>query len=224
MIGSELSQDVLGLIAEAGQVVQGVLLILFFFSVISWAIIGRKLADLKRIRQESARFLRLFRSGTEASEVYKSSRILRRSPLCGVFRSGYELIYGEGERQGVWSGDREDLRRALDAAAAEQMAGLERHLLFLATVGNVSPFIGLFGTVWGIMSSFQNIGARGSASLAVVAPGIAEALIATAMGLAAAVPAVIAYNYFLGRIEAIQREVDQFAVEMAATVPGGLRS
>ncbi|MSS71935.1 MAG: protein TolQ [Candidatus Latescibacteria bacterium] len=222
MVGNEF--DLLGLIRESGQVVKGVLLILFLFSVISWAIIGRKLSDLKRIRQESSRFLRLFRSGAEASEVYKNSRVLNLSPLCGVFRSGYELIYGAEARKGVWSGDREDLRRALDAAAAEQMAGLERHLIFLATVGNVSPFIGLFGTVWGIMSSFQNIGARGSASLAVVAPGIAEALIATAMGLAAAVPAVIAYNYFLGRIEAIQREADQFAVEMAATVPGGLRS
>lgn len=223
MVGNELSHDIWGLIAGSGPMVQGVLLVLFLFSVISWAIIGRKLTDLKRVRQESARFLRLFRSGAEASEVYKGSRALKHSPLCGVFRAGYELIYGEGG-QGLWSGDREDLRRALDVAAAEQMSNLERNLIFLATVGNVSPFIGLFGTVWGIMGSFQNIGIRGSANLAVVAPGIAEALIATAMGLAAAVPAVIAYNYLLGRIEAIQRDVDHFAVEMAATIPAGVRS
>ena len=217
MLGTGLSQGAIGLVGEAGPVVKGVLLVLFFFSVVSWGIIGRKLIDLRRIRQESSRLLRLFRSRAEVSDIYKTSRILNRSPLCGIFRTGYELAYGEGG--GGWSGDREDLRRTMDVAATGRMAALERHLPFLATVGNISPFIGLFGTVWGIMNSFFNIGLRGSANLAVVAPGIAEALIATAAGLAAAVPAVIAYNYFLSRVEAIQREVEQFAVEFVATVP-----
>lgn len=213
-----------GLIAEAGPVVKGVLLVLLAFSVTSWAIIGRKLLDLRRIRLESARLLRLFRSGAEVSEVYKASRILNRSPLCGLFRTGFKIIYGDGRRQGAWSGDRDDLRRALEVAATERMAMLEKHLPFLATVGSISPFIGLFGTVWGIMNAFMNIAVRQSANLAVVAPGIAEALIATAAGLAAAVPAVVAYNYFLGRVEAIQREVDQFAGELMATVPVGAGS
>ena len=223
MLENGSSHDVLGLIAQSGPVAQGVLLVLFVFSVVSWAIIGRKMADLKRIRRESSRFLKLFRSGAEVSGVYKASRALKLSPLCGLFRAGYEMIYGDGEGQGGWAGDREDLRRALDAAAAEQIAGVEKRLIFLATVGNVGPFIGLFGTVWGIMDAFNSIGVRGSASLAAVGPGIAEALVTTAAGLAAAVPAVIAYNFFLSRIEALHREADQFAVELAATVPGGER-
>jgi biopolymer transport protein TolQ len=219
MLGNGIPQGVYGLITESGPVAQGVLVLLFLFSVLSWAIIGRKLSDLKRVRQETSRFLRHFRSGSDGADVYKASKALRLSPVSGLFRLGYERIYGESG----WVGDREDFRRALDAAGAEQMANLERHLIVLATVGNVSPFIGLFGTVWGIMDAFQSIGIRGSASLAVVAPGIAEALITTAAGLAAAVPAVIAYNYFLGRIDAIQRELDQFAVELAATVPIGVQ-
>lgn len=223
MLENGSSHDVLGLVAQSGPVVQGVLLVLLLFSVVSWAIIGRKLADLKRIRQESIRFLKLFRSGAEVQEIYRASRALKLTPLGGVFRAGYELIYGDREGRG-WSGDREDVRRALDAAAAEQVAGVEKHLIFLATVGSVGPFIGLFGTVWGIMNAFISIGIRGSASLAAVGPGIAEALVTTAAGLAAAVPAVIAYNYFLGRIEALHREVDQFAVELTATVPGGERT
>jgi len=150
--------------------------------------------------------------------IYKHCKGMKTSPLCGLFCSGYELLTVQARKPSGWTGEREDLWKVLDSMITEQVGKLSKHLSFLATVANVSPFVGLLGTVWGIMAAFHNIGLRGSANLAVVAPGIAEALIATAAGLAAAIPAVIAYNFFLSRIDSIQREVERFSAELVVVL------
>jgi biopolymer transport protein TolQ len=215
-----LSDSVLTLIAESGPVGKGVMLILLLFSVISWAIMGQKYADFRRIREDSAAFLKLFHSGADAAELYRQAKTAKGAPVCGLFFASYELLYkGRG-----WGGSREDLWKAVGGVAGDLLGQLERNLAFLATVGNVSPFVGLFGTVWGIMDSFRSIGLQRSANLAVVAPGIAEALIATAAGLVAAIPAVIAYNHFLGRIETTRRELERFAGEMMGMLQGSGRT
>ena len=214
-----MSDSVLTLIAESGPIGKGVMLVLLLFSVISWAIMGQKYADFKRINQDSAAFMKLFHSGADAAELYRQAKSMRTAPVCGLFFASYELVYkGRG-----WNGSREDLWKAVEGVAGELLGQLEKNLPFLATVGNVSPFVGLFGTVWGIMDSFRSIGLQRSANLAVVAPGIAEALVATATGLIAAIPAVIAYNYFLGRVETNRREVERFAGEMMGMLQGGGR-
>ncbi|GBE06866.1 MAG TPA: protein TolQ [Nitrospirae bacterium] len=183
---------VLNLIFQAGLVVKLVLLILLFFSVFSWAIIIYKFRFLSRVERESEEFHRAFRKGTDWDTLYQSTKRLAISPVVNVFRAAYSVdLQAEGNR--------EEIKRTLKRVERLESSRLEKYLTFLATTGTTTPFIGLFGTVWGIMNSFMGIGRVGSASLAVVAPGIAEALIATAAGLVAAIPAVIAYNYYLSR-------------------------
>jgi biopolymer transport protein TolQ len=187
--------NIFKIIADADIVVQLILLLLVFFSVFSWAIIFFKSKTLK------------------ANEAAKR---LRGSPLAVIFLAGNkELVYqSKAKGEDGWTGARtESLDRALLKASNAEVSRLEKMMFFLATTGSVSPFIGLFGTVWGIMISFVRIGAMRSASLQVVAPGIAEALIATAVGLFAAVPAVIAYNYFLGRIKDLIADMEDFSLE-----------
>ncbi len=192
------------IILHAGIVVKGVMLILLFFSVISWAIILFKWRYFTKARKETTRFLRLFHDGRDGPVLFQASRTMLVSPMARLFTS----VYSEGRK------GREEIKRALRRYAALESARLERYLNFLATTGSTTPFIGLFGTVWGIMNSFRGIGAAGSASLAVVAPGIAEALIATAMGLVAAIPAVIGYNYFLSLARRMIIEMEDFSEEL----------
>ncbi len=180
---------VLTLILEAGPVVKFVLIVLLFFSIFSWAIIIYKYRLLSRVERESAAFQRAFLRSRQWDTLYQSTKKLSVSPLANLFRAAYSI---EGA-------DRDEIKNTLKRVVAMEASRLERHLTFLATTGSTTPFIGLFGTVWGIMNSFMGIGRTGAASLAVVAPGIAEALIATAAGLAAAIPAVVAYNYYLSR-------------------------
>jgi len=180
---------VLTLIFKAGLVVKLVLLILLFFSIYSWAIIFFKLKLLSKVEKESEEFHRIFLKSKSWGELYQSTKKHSLSPLANLFRAAYSM-----EDAG-----RNEIRSALKRVEATEATRLEKHLTFLATTGSTAPFIGLFGTVWGIMNSFMGIGRIGAASLAVVAPGIAEALIATAAGLVAAIPAVVAYNYFLSR-------------------------
>ncbi|MEW6752816.1 MAG: MotA/TolQ/ExbB proton channel family protein [Candidatus Latescibacterota bacterium] len=213
-----LSYSVLRLVAESGLVVKVVLLVLLGFSVVSWAIIGQKVLDLQRVRRHTGEFLGLFRAGGDSVRLYKQSKALRASPQAALFCARHELLSRHGRQRGGWSGSEQDQWRLLEGLAQQQVGRLEKSLAFLATVANVSPFVGLLGTVWGIMSAFQEIGLQGSANLAVVAPGIAEALIATAVGLGAAIPAVVAYNYFLARIDAVQRELDLFVAELSGTL------
>jgi biopolymer transport protein TolQ len=208
--------NIFKIVAEADIVVQLILLLLVFFSVFSWAIIIFKSKTLKSAFKQSDRFLEAFRRSKSLAEVNEAAKRLRGSPLAVIFLAGNkELAYqSKTKNEDGWTGEKtESLNRALLKASNAEVSRLEKMMFFLATTGSVSPFIGLFGTVWGIMISFIRIGAMRSASLQVVAPGIAEALIATAVGLFAAVPAVIAYNYFLGRIKDLIADMEDFSLE-----------
>jgi biopolymer transport protein TolQ len=216
--------SVLSLIWQAGPVVKLVLLTLLFFSVFSWAIIFYKYRFLSSVEKESDDFQRAFRKSKDWDSLYQSTKRYMLSPLIILFRSVYTAVAKEGT-------DREEVKRILKRVESLEAARLEKYLTFLATTGSTTPFIGLFGTVWGIMNSFRGIGRIGSASLAVVAPGIAEGLIATAAGLAAAIPAVVAYNYYLSRtrkniivMEDFSQElIDHFMREYGETTPGAFR-
>ncbi len=216
------------IIMGAGWVVKGVMVLLLLFSVICWGIILTKAIVLSRAGKHTQLFFDAFRESRKFSILYSEAKQLTFSPLAQVFKAGYaELnrlsrIQGahqksapegspepEYERTGM-----DNIIRSLKQAVTAERTRLERGVNFLATTGSAAPFIGLFGTVWGIMESFRSIGVMKSASLAVVAPGIAEALIATAAGLAAAIPAVIFYNYFLNRINTIATEMDNFSAEL----------
>jgi biopolymer transport protein TolQ len=192
----------LQLILQAGYVVKGVLVILLFFSVVSWAIIFFKQRYFSKANKESEQFLRAYRSSRDSKTLFQATRSLMISPIANLFRS----VYTDELHK-----DRIETKRILRRYGALESAKLEKYLNFLATTGSTTPFIGLFGTVWGIMNAFRNIGTAGAASLAVVAPGIAESLIATAAGLAAAIPAVIAYNYYLSTARRMIIEMEDFS-------------
>lgn len=226
--------NALSLILQAGLVAKGVLALLLVFSLVSWAIIFLKFRVLGRADRQDERFLRLFREGRQLSGMYEDSRKLPQSPLAALFREGYrELSYmlkGNPVAGGQPGADAAAkpmdlppdeslarLSRTLRHASLREISALERSLIFLATTGNITPFIGLFGTVWGIMDAFHSIGTTGSANLGAVAPGIAEALITTAAGLAVAIPGVIAYNYFLNRIKSAATRMDLFGLEFLGT-------
>ncbi|RPI37426.1 MAG: protein TolQ [Nitrospiraceae bacterium] len=200
-----MNQSVLQLILQAGYVVKGVLLILLFFSVVSWAIIFYKQRFFSKANKESEKFLQSYRTNKNEADLYKATKSLSLSPIANVFKSVYTDETGR---------DKSEVKRLLRRYETLESVKLEKYLNFLATTGSTSPFIGLFGTVWGIMNSFHGIGAAGSASLAVVAPGIAEALIATAVGLAAAIPAVIAYNYYLSMSRKMIIDMEDFSEDL----------
>jgi len=216
------------IIMGAGYVVKGVMIMLLTFSVACWGIILTKAITLSRVRKDTQLFFDAFRESRKFSLLYAEAKQFTFSPLAQVFKAGYaELnrlsrIQAATQRSSSDSGQEpeyertamDNINRSLQQAVTAERARLERGVTFLATTGSAAPFIGLFGTVWGIMESFRRIGVMKSASLAVVAPGIAEALIATAAGLAAAIPAVIFYNYFLNRINNIATEMDNFASEL----------
>lgn len=200
-----MNTSVFQLILQAGLVVKGVLIILLFFSVVSWAIIFFKQKYFSKANKESELFLRAYRVNRNPKGLYQATKNLSLSPMANVFKAVYtdELIKDPGE-----------IKRLLRRYETLESVKLEKYLNFLATTGSTTPFIGLFGTVWGIMNSFHGIGSAGSASLAVVAPGIAEALIATAVGLAAAIPAVIAYNYYLSMARKMIVEMEDFSEDL----------
>jgi biopolymer transport protein TolQ len=212
--------DILSLIVHAGIVVKFVLLLLGVFSVISWGIILLKVRTLRRARDNSERFLEFFWSQRNMDSAFKKAEEFSICPVAAVFRRGYaeltKVRESSASKTGEFSHDDvagilENVERALRRSATTQLTALERRVPFLATTGSSAPFIGLFGTVWGIMNSFLNIGASGASNLAVVAPGISEALIATAVGLLAAIPAVIGCNYCVSQIRVIHREMENFS-------------
>ncbi|MDX9745589.1 MAG: MotA/TolQ/ExbB proton channel family protein [Syntrophales bacterium] len=221
-VGSNFHNSVLGMIVDAGGVVQFVLFLLLVFSIVSWAIIFLKYRELGRIKKENNLFLDFFMKKNRIADLIVEARKFRYSTVAEVFRVGYAELVKTTKTTRTPGSDEplspssEDgmivfLERALARSCSAEASKMEKALGFLATTGNISPFLGLFGTVWGIMDTFKGIGVRGSATLAVVAPGISEALIATAAGLAAAIPAVIFYNYYLNRIRGISIETDNFA-------------
>jgi len=223
--------DLVHMISNAGFVVQMVMLLLLFFSITSWAIIIIKFRYLKRAFKDSSRFVEFFWKCRDLSDAFSMAKKLSASPVARIFRVGYVELnkisrLGLGDRkgqsrkggterstlngQGAGTGN---IQRALRRATNAEMSRMTQMVPFLATTGNTTPFIGLFGTVWGIMNSFHGIGLTGSASLAVVAPGISEALVATAAGLAAAIPAVIAFNHFSNRIGILETELNNFSAD-----------
>ncbi len=210
------------LVLQAGPVVKLVLLILVYFSLVSWAIIFYKFAVVQKAIKDSARFLDFFWSKKRFDVVGQGIKEFDNSPLATLFREGYhEMLQlqkrtaepGETGDFSLKMDTTESVGRALRRATTQETLRLEKYLTFLATTGSTAPFIGLFGTVWGIMDAFHGIGQTGSASLAVVAPGISEALIATAIGLAAAIPAVMGYNHFLNKVNVLIGEMDNFSQE-----------
>jgi len=200
-----MKESVLTLILQAGYIVKGVLFILLSFSIVSWAIIFFKQRYFSKANKESEQFLRAFRANKDPRNLYKATRNISMSPIANVFKYVYTDESGR---------DPNEVKRLLRRYETLESVKLEKYLNFLATTGSTTPFIGLFGTVWGIMTSFHGIGSSGSASLAVVAPGIAEALIATAVGLAAAIPAVIAYNYYLSMSRKMIIEMEDFSEDL----------
>ncbi|MGB8951055.1 MAG: protein TolQ [Candidatus Aminicenantales bacterium] len=209
--------NILKLVFEASLVVKIILLILLLFSVFSWAIIFFKRKMFKATSVQTQRFLEVFRKSRNLTEVSEASKRFKSSSLAIIFQSGFkEMAHMAKSNPGssLSPTKLDNLNRALVKASNSEIARLEKMLPFLATTGSVTPFIGLFGTVWGIMDAFMRIGVTRSASLVSVAPGIAEALIATALGLFAAIPAVIAYNYFLHRIKDQITQMEDFSMEL----------
>lgn len=221
--------DPFQLVVDSGPVIIAVLITLVIFSLVSWAIILTKWMVLRRAEAHSSTFLEIFRRSKKFSEVHSVCHQLRSSPLVGMFLSGYnELGYqlrssksgpqSESEGDGSQIKSLDSVARSLVRASNGEMAKLERRLGFLATTGSATPFIGLFGTVWGIMNAFQRIGVVQAANISVVAPGVSEALIATAAGLAAAIPAVIFYNHFVHWVKLLSTEMDDFALEYLSII------
>jgi biopolymer transport protein TolQ len=211
--------DLLQLLLGSSGVVRGVLFLLVCLSIIGWYVIGYKALYLNRAQGESLRFLEAFWQAKRLDAVYQEAEHKKRSPIAHMFKAGYVELSklqnqkAQGQTGESWHGesDLENIERALRRAATSESTVLEGMVPFLATVGSAAPFIGLFGTVIGIIDAFHQIANQGSANLATVAPGIAEALGTTAVGLIAAVPAVMAYNYFARKIKILTAEMDGFS-------------
>jgi biopolymer transport protein TolQ len=207
-----LQVSIWNLIRGAGPIPTAVLLFLLAFSIFSWAIIFSKWNTFRSARIGNLRFLRAFRKANGLQQVALASEQFAQAPLVAVFDFGYEEV----ERQFRRNGGLRNLpavERSLQLGISEELAKLERNMNWLATTASVTPFIGLFGTVWGIIDAFQALGLSGSVSLRAVGPGIAHALVATAMGLAAAIPAAIFYNHFGHVIREIAARMDDFSLE-----------
>lgn len=234
-LGGPFKGTLFEMLAEMGLFAKIILFILLFLSVVSWAITFNKIGLFRKVNSETEKFLSIFRKRREIAGVYLACVSMRRTPLSKMLEAGYKELeeLSKGERNPhtavrspleldsnlVTEKEKLDVvRMTLERTGSEEIVRLEKALVFLATTGNISPFFGLLGTVWGIMHAFANIGVRGSATLAVVAPGIAEALIATIVGLAVAIPAVMAYNFFNNKLKIISSQVDNFALEFLAAV------
>jgi biopolymer transport protein TolQ len=215
-------ETIIDMVTGSGAVVQLVLLLLIAFSVASWAIIFTKRRQVRRAERESERFIDIFWDAKNLTAINTASLDLKASPVAQVFRSGYqELVRITRAKREATTGDDmstdlggvENVERAMKRAASQEITKLEKSLTFLATTASAAPFVGLFGTVWGIMNAFRGLSVTQSSSIQAVAPGISEALIATAIGLAAAIPAVMAYNYFADRVRVLGTEMENFASE-----------
>jgi biopolymer transport protein TolQ len=222
--GLTLAQQhsILDLVRGSGLVVQAVLYLLVLFSVLSWGIIAYKYRQIRCAKRESERFIEIFWERRNLSSIHDASRELTASPVGQVFRSGYEeLIRVSRSKKETVPGDSlttelggvDNVARAMKRATSVETTKLEKYCSFLATTASSAPFVGLFGTVWGIMNAFRGLSVTHSSSIQAVAPGIAEALIATAVGLAAAIPALMAYNFFVQQIKVLAVEMDNFSHE-----------
>ena len=210
----------LGILSQTGWVARGVLLLLLVFSVISWGMIFQKLGLFGRIRRQSDQFLRIFRASR--GDANPQGLISAGSPFANVYAAGYRELQSQvGTGNPHPAGKLKSLQAvtvSMQLASAEEIRRVEKGMSWLATTGSVAPFIGLFGTVWGIIDAFTGLGTAGAASLRAVAPGIAEALVTTAAGLAAAIPAVIFYNQFLQNIRDLAQRLDTFVLEVSSQI------
>lgn len=228
-MGGGFRGSVIDLVLYSGPVVKIVLLILLFFSILSWAIIFAKLRLIRRADRESRAFLHIFWEGKQLSAIFADSKKLRSSPTAEVFRAGYVELNKLSQAASNPDSPRkisdptalnielsgvDNISRSMRQATTSELTKLERSLGFLATTGSTTPFIGLFGTVWGIMAAFQSLGALGSASFASLAPGLSTALVATVGGLVAAIPASVMYNYLTNKIRILTSRMDSFALEL----------
>ena len=212
------------LIADSSTLVKLILLLLLFGSIVTWAIIFTKMKLLRGAKEENSEFLEVFWNAKALDEVQGKIDSFPHSPIAKVFHAGFKELRKLPAQDRTIDGSAEvsNIQRALTRTHSIEIDELEKYLDWLASTASAAPFIGLFGTVWGIMNSFQNIGAMGSPSLAVVAPGISEALISTAVGLAAAIPAAIFYNYLLGRMRRISLDMENFSQEFLNMVQRSL--
>jgi biopolymer transport protein TolQ len=211
--------DYLEIVRNSGAVGIGVLLLLLGASAVSWAIIVKKWLQIRKAQDASVKFLETFWQSKRLDAIYEAAERLHASPISQVFRAGYvELSKVTAQKKGEAEGGMHDelgglenVERALKRAAASEVTALEAQIPFLGTTASAAPFVGLFGTVWGIMRAFHDIYQAGNANLATVAKPISEALIATAVGLFAAIPAVVAYNYFVSKIRVLDSEMTNFS-------------
>ena len=222
--GLTRQESLVNMVTGAGLVVQFVLYILILFSVFSWGIIFYKLRQIRVARRQSKRFIDIFWDTKNLTTIHNASQELKQSPVAQVFRAGYQELVrmtrakrqsnpGEGPLDSTELVGIDNVERAMKRATNQEITRLERALTFLATTASATPFIGLFGTVWGIMTAFRGLSVTQSSSIQAVAPGIAEALIATATGLVAAIPAVVAYNHFARQIRVLSADMENFSSE-----------
>jgi biopolymer transport protein TolQ len=220
--GGARQEGLVAMVTGTGPVVQIVLYILIGFSVVSWGILFYKLRQVRQARRQSERFIEMFWDTKNLTSIHTASQELKQSPVAQVFRAGYQELVrltrskrqsNPGEVLTTELGGIDNVQRAMKRATNQELTRLERALTFLATTASSTPFIGLFGTVWGIMNAFRGLSTTQSSSIQAVAPGISEALIATAVGLFAAIPALIAYNYFAGQIRVLHTDMENFASE-----------
>lgn len=202
-------EEIVNLVANSGWVAKIVLLILLAFSVFSWSIMITKWSAIGRARAQSGRFLRAFRKANRLRDLAPVVEQFKPSPLTAVYDGGFTEI----QRQGGVTRNAASVQRAMQIASSEELTRLEARVSWLATTGSTAPFIGLFGTVWGIIDAFHGLGTEGAATLRAVAPGISEALITTAAGLFAAIPAVVAYNHFSANMKEFGSRMDDFTLE-----------
>jgi len=219
-MGGAADFSIVSMFLRADIIVKAVMLLLLLASLWSWTIIFNKLVILSRLKRKARRFEKLFWSGQSLDELYQQFAAHNDHPLSAMFIAGLRewrrAFDGGSPRESMLAGVKERIDKAMSVTILRETDGIEKQLGILATIGSVSPFVGLFGTVWGIMNSFTAIAARHDTTLAVVAPGIAEALFATAMGLLAAIPAVIFYNRFVAEIGRYVNQLDAFADEFSA--------
>jgi biopolymer transport protein TolQ len=217
-------QSLISMVTGSGFVVQLVLYVLILFSVLSWGIILFKARQIRIARRQSARFIDIFWDTKNLTTIHTASQELKLSPVAQVFRAGYQELVrltrakrqanpGEGAMDTTELGGVANVERAMKRATTQEVTRLERSLTFLATTASAAPFIGLFGTVWGIMNAFRGLSVTHSSSIQAVAPGIAEALVATATGLVAAIPAVMGFNHFARQIRVLLAEMENFSAE-----------
>lgn len=223
--GGELGrqENVIDMVSGSGPVVFGVLMLLILFSIVSWGIMFRKFRQIRQARSQSLRFIKIFWETKNLTTIHQQSEDLVHSSVAHVFRAGYQELLRMTRAKRIDGpddiglttdiGSVESVERAMKRAITEEITRLEKALTFLATTASAAPFIGLFGTVWGIMNAFRGLSTTHSSSIQAVAPGIAEALIATATGLAAAIPAVMAYNYFARQIRVLSADMQNFCAE-----------